>query len=58
MDEGGVGEKIRVERVLLLLRRALGEGVDDGGDFLDWRICKIGLAMSTEGEEEGFVVRK
>lgn len=33
--EGGVGEEVGVEGLLLLVGRALAEGRDDAGDFFD-----------------------
>lgn len=36
VSEGGIGGKVLVDSLLLLLRRALGKAMDDAGDLLDW----------------------
>jgi len=35
VGEGGIGGEIGVDRLLLLSRRALGEGVDDGNAVVE-----------------------
>lgn len=41
MSEGGIGGEVLVDSFFLLLRRALGQAMDDGGDLLDWVFHRV-----------------